>query len=390
MKQFNKLLLASFFLIPFMLFADDLKDDILSMRERAKVRDTLLKDRFESVLPNIMRRNNIDMWLIIAREYNEDPVIRTMLPATWLNARRRTVLVIFDPGNNKPLETYAVARYAVGEIFKKAWDPEAQPDQYKALADLIKKKNPKKIGINKSEFFAQADGLSSTEYDLLNKALPRKYQKKIVNVANKKGIPVIVATQMLDSMIKNPRPTFAEITDVANGVLEGVDGVMLSGEVAVGKYPIRCIENMISIIEIIEKSFQIKTNKNISINSPSWENHTAIAKTACETAQTLNAKLIVCLTLTGSIAKIISSWRPKATILAISPRANVIQNLCFYWGVHGIRNPLFYATDSLLQDIPNLLKNIGLVEKNDTIIITAGIPLKDMCPTNMIKINKIS
>jgi pyruvate kinase len=216
------------------------------------------------------------------------------------------------------------------------------------------------------------------------------YQKQIVNVANKKGIPVIVATQMLDSMIKNPRPTFAEITDVANGVLEGVDAVMLSGEVAIGKYPIRCIENMISIIEIIEKSFQIKTKKNISINSPSWENHTAIAKTACETAQTLNAKLIVCLTLTGSIAKIISSWRPKATILAISPRANVIQNLCFYWGVHGIRNPLFYATDSLLQDIPNLLKTIGIVEKNDTIIITAGIPLKDMCPTNMIKINKIS
>ena len=170
MKQFNKLLLASFFLIPFQLFADDLKSDVLSMRERAKVRDTLLKDRFESVLPNIMRRNNIDMWLIIAREYNEDPVIRTMLPATWLNARRRTVLVVFDPGNNKPLETYAVARYAVGEVFKKAWDPEAQPDQYNALAELIKQKNPKKIGINKSEFFAQADGLSSTEYDLLNKS----------------------------------------------------------------------------------------------------------------------------------------------------------------------------------------------------------------------------
>ena len=94
MKQFNKLLLASFFLIPFQLFADDLKSDVLSMRERAKSRDTLLKDRFESVLPNIMRRNNIDMWLIIAREYNEDPVIRTMLPATWLNARRRTVLVV--------------------------------------------------------------------------------------------------------------------------------------------------------------------------------------------------------------------------------------------------------------------------------------------------------
>ena len=213
MKQFNKLLLASFLLIPFQLFADDLKSDVLSMRERAKVRDTLLKDRFKSVLPNIMRRNNIDMWLIIAREYNEDPVIRTMLPATWLNARRRTVLVVFDPGNNKPLETYAVARYAVGEVFKKAWDPEAQPDQYKALAELIKQKNPKKIGINKSEFFAQADGLSSTEYDLLNKVLPRKYQKRIVSATN-------VAVGWLETRSAKEMEIYPEICRIAHDIIK--------------------------------------------------------------------------------------------------------------------------------------------------------------------------
>ena len=213
MKQFNKLLLASFLLIPFQLFADDLKSDVLSMRERAKVRDILLKDRFKSVLPNIMRRNNIDMWLIIAREYNEDPVIRTMLPATWLNARRRTVLVVFDPGNNKPLETYAVARYAVGEVFKKAWDPEAQPDQYKALAELIKQKNPKKIGINKSEFFAQADGLSSTEYDLLNKVLPRKYQKRIVSATN-------VAVGWLETRSAKEMEIYPEICRIAHDIIK--------------------------------------------------------------------------------------------------------------------------------------------------------------------------
>ena len=151
--------------------ADDLKNDILSMHQRAVVRDGFLKDRFETVLPEIMARNNMDMWIVIAREYNEDPVIRTMLPATWLNARRRTILVIHNPGNGLPLETYAVARYDVGEVFKKAWDPESQPDQYKALTDLIKTKDPKKIGLNKSEFFAQADGLTATEYELFKKAL---------------------------------------------------------------------------------------------------------------------------------------------------------------------------------------------------------------------------
>ena len=126
-----------------------------------------------------MKRNKLDMWIIIAREYNEDPVIRTLLPATWLNARRRTILVIHDPGKNKPLETYAIARYNVGEIFKKAWDPEKQPDQYQALVDLIKEKS-KNIGVNRSVHFAQADGLSATENDLFLNALPKKYIRRLV------------------------------------------------------------------------------------------------------------------------------------------------------------------------------------------------------------------
>ena len=99
MQKTIKRLLFILFILPASTFADDLKNSILSMRERAEVRNALLKDRFQTVLPQIMKRNNMDMWVIIAREYNEDPVIRTMLPATWLNARRRTILVINDPGD---------------------------------------------------------------------------------------------------------------------------------------------------------------------------------------------------------------------------------------------------------------------------------------------------
>ena len=161
--------------------ADDLKEKILSMKKRSEVRDRLLSDRFETVLPKIMNRTKIDMWIIIAREYNEDPVIRTMLPANWLNARRRTILVIYNPGNGKKLETYAVARYDVGKIFKKMWDPEKEPNQYKALAELIEKKNPKKIGLNQSKHFAQADGLTATEYDLFKQSLTSKNRRKITS-----------------------------------------------------------------------------------------------------------------------------------------------------------------------------------------------------------------
>ena len=193
--------------------ADDLKDDILPMHQRAVVRDGFLKDRFETVLPEIMARNKLDMWIIIAREYNEDPVIRTMLPATWLNARRRTILVIHNPGKGQQLETYAVARYDVGEVFKKAWDPEVQPDQYKALADLIKTKDPKKIGLNKSEFFAQADGLTATEYELFKKALPREYQKRIVSAEK-------VAIGWLETRSAKEMEVYPDICRIAHDIIK--------------------------------------------------------------------------------------------------------------------------------------------------------------------------
>jgi len=193
--------------------ADDLKDDILSMHKRAVVRDGFLKDRFETVLPEIMARNKLDMWIIIAREYNEDPVIRTMLPATWLNARRRTILVIHNPGNGYPLESYAVARYDVGDIFKKAWDPEAQPNQYKALADLIQSKNPKSIGINKSIYFAQADGITANEYELLKKALPQKYQSRIVSAEQ-------VAIGWLETRSAKEMEVYPDICRIAHDIIK--------------------------------------------------------------------------------------------------------------------------------------------------------------------------
>ena len=119
-----------------------------------------------------MQRAGLDMWLIIGREYNEDPVLETMLPARWLSARRRTMLMIHDPGDGAPLETLAVARYGVGEGFRQAWDPAVEPDQWRRLAALIEARDPQRIGINVSEHFALADGLSHTEHELLAAALP--------------------------------------------------------------------------------------------------------------------------------------------------------------------------------------------------------------------------
>ena len=154
------------------------------MQERAEIVDTWLEERVETVLPEIMRRSGIDMWVIIAREYNEDPVIKTLLPATWQSARRTTILIAYDPGEGKPLETFGISRYNTGKVFKTMWNKEEEPDQWKALADMIASKNPKKIGINKSNTFALADGISATHYDQLMDVLPKKYQSRVVSAEN--------------------------------------------------------------------------------------------------------------------------------------------------------------------------------------------------------------
>lgn len=184
----------------------------LNMQERAEVIDSWLEERAQTVLPELMQRADIDFWLIIAREYNEDPVIKTMLPATWQSARRTTMLVIYDPGNDKPLETLSMSRYAVGKLFKKAWDKETQPDQWKALADLIAEKDPKKIGINKSETFALADGISSTHYDMLMNSLPKKYKSRVVNAEK-------LAVGWLETRTENEMVVYQNIVRMAHQII---------------------------------------------------------------------------------------------------------------------------------------------------------------------------
>lgn len=219
-------------------------------------------------------------------------------------------------------------------------------------------------------------------------------QRRIVDAAARRGRPVIVATQMLESMIANPRPTIAEVTDVANGVLDGADCLMLSGEVASGKYPVECVRRMAAIIQKVESwTFRRPMRYATEVESASdrtYPEHEAIARAACEAADMLNARAIVCLTLTGSIARLIARWRPSTPVFAISPRLDVVQRLGVVWGVYGMQNPLFYNTDHLLADLPNMLKSLHVTQPGDTVVITAGIPINQVRPTNTIKINTVT
>ena len=154
---------------------------VLSDREQSRVVDEILTERFNTLLPMLMERTGIDMWVIIAREYNEDPVLKTMLPSTWLSARRTTMLVFFQDPKSKQVEKLAIARYNVGDAIKASWDMQKFPDQWDALADIIKTRNPKKIGINTSASFGHADGLVYTHQQQLMSKLSKEQQARVVS-----------------------------------------------------------------------------------------------------------------------------------------------------------------------------------------------------------------
>jgi hypothetical protein len=197
---------------------------ILPMRERAAVIDRWLTTRVQTVLPLLMRRTGIDMWVIISREYNEDPVIRTFLPAEWQSARRRTILLVYDVGGDQPLETLAVARYAVGETFEQAWDKERDGDQWLRLAQLIDERDPERIGLNFSETFALADGITRTEYDLFHEALPQHLHDRVVSAEN-------LAIGWLETRTADEMAVYQQIVRIAHEILaEGLsDDVIQPG-----------------------------------------------------------------------------------------------------------------------------------------------------------------
>lgn len=186
---------------------------ILSQRDQAKVIDELLDDRLKTLLPALMRREGFDMWVVMSREYNEDPVIKTLLPATWMAARRTTMLVVFDRGAKEEVEYLAVARYDVGKVFKRAWDPDKQPDQWAQLASIIKERNPKKIGVNKAEHYGHADGLTANDYESLIKALGTPLQSRVVSAEK-------LAVSWLETRSDKEMAIYPQICRIAHEIIQ--------------------------------------------------------------------------------------------------------------------------------------------------------------------------
>lgn len=185
---------------------------ILSARERSEVINLILEERLETVVPQIMRENGVSLWLLMAREYFEEPVIATMLDAQSMAARRRTILIFHDPGNGRPIERITVSRYGMGGLFTPMWDPDAQPDQWQAVADIIAERDPNTIAINTSDLSAFGDGMTKSQHDLFMAALPEHLHDRVVSGET-------LSTQWLETRIPSEIEIYPGIVRMAHALI---------------------------------------------------------------------------------------------------------------------------------------------------------------------------
>ncbi|MFA5029733.1 MAG: pyruvate kinase [Patescibacteria group bacterium] len=261
-----------------------------------------------------------------------------------------------------------------------------------AHTKLIAKIERREAVKNFSQILAAADAIMIARGDL-GIELPFEdlplIQKKIIDECRQAGKPVIVATQMLDSMIRNPLPTRAEVSDVANAVLDGTDAIMLSGETATGQYPLRAVAAMSRIAKEIEareiEEQEAKENKykNQSLNK-------IMSFVAQDLAEDLTkVKLIACATVSGATARNISSFRPKAIIIALTPSVFTANQLSLSWGVSAFVLPLVNSFEALIAKIKTLVQTAKLAKKSETIIIVTGHPFGRQGKTNLVKVETV-
>lgn len=277
------------------------------------------------------------------------------------------------------------------------------PKDLEELQDLIAEHSAHKIPIiakiekpegveNIDKIVAFCDGLMVARGDL-GVEIPAQevplIQKKLINRAKTARIPVIVATQMMETMITSLTPTRAEVNDVANSVMDGADAVMLSGETSVGNYPVQVIEKMTQIIEAVEDSPLI----TVPQNSPQVRTKRFITKTICyhaaSMANVIKAKGICTLTNSGYTAFQISAWRPSAHILVFTSNKTILTQLNLLWGVNAFYYDKFSSTDETVEDVNQIAKEKGFVEKGDFLINLAAMPVVDKGMVNTLRVSEI-
>lgn len=245
---------------------------------------------------------------------------------------------------------------------------------------------------NIEEILAASDGIMVARGDLgveIETEIMPIVQKELIRKCNIVGKPVITATQMLDSMMRNPRPTRAEVTDVANAILDGTSAIMLSGETAAGKYPVESVRTMYNIAIKTEESLNYAELLREKSNRSEISTTNAIGRATCYTAQDLEAAAIITATSSGYTSKAISKFKPKAPIIAVTTTERVMRRLALEWGVYPVLAPESENTDEVIFNSVEATIKAGYAQKGDLVVITAGIPAGLSGSTNLIKVHII-
>ena len=259
--------------------------------------------------------------------------------------------------------------------------------------DIIAKIESRESINNLDEIIKVSDGIMVARGDL-GVEIPAEevplLQKVIIERCNRTGKPVITATQMLESMIHNPRPTRAEASDVANAIFDGTDAIMLSGETAAGKYPVEAVETMARIAERSEAALQYEEllGKKRLIG-PQRTVTDAISYATCATAQDLGAAAIITSTESGHTAKMVSKYRPRAPIVAVTPHARVMRKLALVWGVQPLLVKMTAGTDEMIASALEVSLAAGMIKGGDLVIITAGLPAGVHGTTNLLRVHTV-
>jgi pyruvate kinase len=267
----------------------------------------------------------------------------------------------------------------------------ARIEKSRFLPIVAKIEKPQAVA-NIDEIISEADAIMIARGDLGVELPPEDVpmlQKKIIKKCSAVGKPVIIATQMLESMINNPTPTRAEANDVANGVLDRADAVMLSGETSVGKYPLESVQIMDRIIRKVESE---REGTRLIEHMPSGvtSRHDALARAACVLSEQMNAAAIVCVTHSGETAKTVSRYRPQTRIVAVTDRQKILRRLNLIWGVDGIvTGSIEDDSDKALKSIQEKLLASGLIQRGEYIVILAGQPFFARGSTNFIEVEKV-
>lgn len=230
---------------------------------------------------------------------------------------------------------------------------------------------------NIDEIIEASDGIMVARGDMGVEIPPEKVpyiQKMIIRKCNEACRVVITATQMLDSMIRNPRPTRAEVTDVANAVYDGTDAVMLSGETAMGRYPVEAVKMMYQIAEDSERHLNYNSYQKRTVNEENIKNiSNAVCYSSVATAHDLGAKVIVAPSISGFTTRMLSKWRPSALVAGLSPSMSAVRQMQLYWGVKPFHAKRAESTDVLIYSSIELLKEKGIVNEGDIVVATAGV-----------------